>query len=161
MTAKLTAQLKSSRKQLFQAIQGFTEEEFHARPNQESWCASEVLMHLLASEQRMRDCVRGALGQAGGAPSALSEGERQAEAEVGRQAPVPQLVHGLLASRRETSILIESLRAEELSRPASHPDLGTVGVGRVLQRIAEHEREHSEQIERIRRRLEVGRQQPV
>jgi len=161
MIAELTAQLKSSRKQLFEAIQGFTEEEFHARPDEESWCASEVLMHLLASDQRMRDCIRGALGQPGDAPSALSETERRAEAEVGRQAPVPQLVHGLLASRRETSMLIESLRPEELSRPASHPDLGAVSVGRVLQRIAEHEREHTEQIESIKRRLEMGTQQPV
>ncbi len=161
MTAKPTAQLESSRKQLFQAIQGFTEEEFHARPDEESWSASEVMMHLLASERRMRDRVREALGQAVAVRPTPPEEERRAEAEAGRQAPVPQLVHGLLAERRETSILIESLGAEELSRPASHPDLGTVSVGRVLERIAEHEREHAEQIEGIRRRLKVGRQQPV
>ena len=161
MTAELRAQLESSRRQLFEAIRGFAEEQFHARPDHESWCASEVLMHLLASEQRMRDCVRGALGQPGGAPSALSEAERRAEAEMGRQAPVPQLVHGLLASRRETSMLIASLQPEELSRPASHPDLGALSVGRVLQRIAEHEREHTEQIESIRQRLKMDRQQPL
>jgi uncharacterized damage-inducible protein DinB len=161
MTADLRTRLESSQKQLFQAIQGFTEEQFHTRPDGESWCASEVLMHLLASEQRMRDRVRLALGQSGGAPPALSEAERRAEAEAGREAPVPQLVHGLLGARRETSMLIESLRPEDLSRPASHPDLGTISVERMLQRIVEHEQEHIEQIESIKRLLKVEKQQPV
>jgi uncharacterized damage-inducible protein DinB len=156
MSAHLTAELEESRSQLFEAIRGFTEEQFRARPEGESWSASEVMMHLLASEQRMRDCVRQALGQPVAAPPALSEAERRAEAEAGRQAPAPQLVHGLLGSRRETVLLIESLRPEDLSRPASHPDLGTISVERVLRRIAEHETGHCRQIEAIKQGLRTG-----
>jgi uncharacterized damage-inducible protein DinB len=156
MSAHLTAELEESRSQLFEAIRGFTEEQFRARPEGESWSASEVMMHLLASEQRMRDCAREALGQPVAAPPALSEAERRAEAETGRQAPAPQLVHGLLGSRRETVLLIESLRPEDLSRPASHPDLGTISVERVLRRIAEHETGHCRQIEAIKQGLRTG-----
>lgn len=161
MSADLKAELEDSRSQLFEAIKGFTEERFRARPESDAWSVSEILMHLLASEQRMRDRARQALGQPVAVRPTPPEGERRAEAEMGRQAPVPQLVHGLLGSRRETVLLIESLRPEDLSRPASHPELGTVTVERMFERIAEHETEHIEQIDRIRRRLKVGRQQPV
>jgi uncharacterized damage-inducible protein DinB len=156
MTTDLRSELEDSRTRLFEAIRGFTEEQFRARPDGESWSASEVLMHLLASEQRMRDCVRQAVGQPVAASPALSEAERDAEAEAGRQAPVPQLVHGLLGSRRETVLLIESLQPEDISRPASHPDRGTISVGRVLQRIAEHETVHCRQIEAIKQGLRAG-----
>lgn len=149
MIAGLRTQLESSRKQLLEAIQGFTQEKSHVRPDDESWCAAEVLRHLLGSEHRMRERVRQALGQRSTLPPVPSEAERRAEAETGRRATMDDLVDDLLKSRRETLVVIEALRPEDLSRPASHPEFGTVTVERVLQRIAEHERHHAEQISDI------------
>jgi hypothetical protein len=59
MIAGLRTQLESSRKQLLEAIQGFTQEKSHVRPDDESWCAAEVLRHLLGSEHRMRERAPG------------------------------------------------------------------------------------------------------
>lgn len=154
MSIDLRAELEDSRSRLLEAIRGFTEERFRARPEPDAWSVSEIMAHLMFWEQRMRDGIRRALGRPGPFPSAPSEAEQ--EAEVGRQAPVPQIVHGLLAVRREIRLLVESLQPGDLPRPATHPELGTVTVERMFRRIAEHETEHCRQIEAIRQVLRTG-----
>jgi hypothetical protein len=63
---------------------------------------------------------------------------------------VPQIVHGLLASRRDTLAFLEGLTPEQLARPVRHPAYGD--VGRLFPHIAEHEVEHAHQIQTVRER---------
>jgi hypothetical protein len=64
--------------------------------------------------------------------------------------PVPQILHGLLAVRRDTLRRIEALPADQLARPVRHAAYGDATVARLFEHIAEHEEEHAAQIRTIR-----------
>lgn len=148
--AGLTAALERSRAALMEAIAGLDEEGFRRRQAAREWNPAEVLAHLLAHEQRMLVLVRRALTEDN--PSVQSRGEAQQieEAKAAQRMPVPQILHGLLAQRRETLQLLESLTAEHVARTIQHSRMGEMSAGGLFQRIVEHETEHAGQIASMR-----------
>ncbi len=161
---RLKAALAASRARLFRALEGVTEEQFRRRPEATAadatpWCISEVLGHLLASERLRAARIALALEQDGAAIESQPAEAHEAAARAGRRAPVPQLVHGLLASRREIERLLERATAIEdgLDRAVVHPERGRETVAWMLvETVIGHEAEHVGQIEALRRAAGAG-----
>jgi len=161
--------LHACRGRLFNAISGVTEEQFKRRPepvtdDPDPWSIAEVLAHLLASERLRGERIALALAHDGviitpSPPEAHAEG-----AKAGRRVLVPQLVHGLLASRREVERQLEhaATSAGGIDRSVFHPVLGRQTVEwMVAEKIIAHEDEHAGQIEGLRRRLGIPPLQPA
>lgn len=154
----LSSALTEGRERLLRAVAGVSEEQFKRRPPTEpdaapEWSIAEVLAHLLYSE-RLR-CKRIALAlRDDGATIAAAPPDADAEAtRAGRVAPVPQLIHGLLASRRELEHLLDQAGAVEggVERAVVHSRRGRETIGWMLrEQVIEHEAEHVAQIEALR-----------
>jgi hypothetical protein len=152
--------LQDVRARLLQTIAGVSEEQFKKRPPaadaEPSWCIAEVLAHLLQQE-----CLRGerialALQQDGVEITSPPEEVHYEAARAGRASPVPQLIHGLLASRREVERLLDQAAELEggLERATTHPRLGSQSIAWILrEKVIAHEAEHIAQIEAIKAAL--------
>jgi len=159
---ELRQALTSGRARLLEAISGVSEEQFKKRPpapvdsDGPNWCIAEVLAHLLQQERLRASRIAMAMQQDGAIVTPSSEGEHYQAARAGRASPVPQLIHGLLASRREVERLLDeaSTIKEALRRTTRHPQLGPQSVAWILrQKIIDHEAEHVAQIEAIKAAL--------
>jgi hypothetical protein len=135
----LKADLASGRERLLQSIAGVSEEQFKKRPpaagtDGPNWCIAEVLAHLLQQERLRADRIALALDQDGVTIVPSADEVHYEAARAGRGAPVPQLIHGLLASRRELERLLDRTAALEagLERATIHPRLGRQSIGWIL-----------------------------
>jgi hypothetical protein len=157
--ASLRRDLQAGRERLLAVVSGVTEQEFKRRPPVEpgadrpGWCIAEVLAHLLQQEKLRAQRIAAALDVDGAAIRPSADDEEYEAARAGRASPVPQLIHGLLASRREIEKLLD--RAESiaggLERAVQHPELGRQTVASMLrERVIDHEEEHAQQIEAIK-----------
>jgi hypothetical protein len=157
--AELRERLDAGHRRLFLLLSGVTEEQFKRRPtatptDARPWCIAEVLAHLLDGERLWAGRIAAALAEDGAVitpspPEAHEEGAR-----AGRQAPVPQLIHGLLGARRETEKLLEkATRADGGLLPNTlwHPRLQQrLDLAWMFDKVAGHFAEHCEQIEALR-----------
>ena len=147
----LRARLEASRRALFDAIEGLDEEGFRRRPGPSQWSPAEVLAHLLLMEQQLLTWAQAALA----APDEyefvwLSEDARRDQAQAAQRMPVPQILHGLLAQRRETVWLLETLDAGQLAKTCRVVGRGSFPVALLFQRMADHEEEHARQVREAR-----------
>jgi DinB superfamily len=154
--------LTAGRERLLEAIAGVSEEQFKKRPpaadesSGPNWCIAEVLAHLLQQERLRAGRVALALDQDGAAITPSPEEEHLEAARAGRGSPVPQLIHGLLASRREVERQLDRAASIDgaLQRTNRHPKLGAQTVAWLLrEKVIEHEAEHVAQIEAIKQAL--------
>lgn len=126
LPAELRAHLDASRRALLDAIAGLDEEGFRTRPSTQP-AISDLLADLLASEDdALRHAVRG---------DASAAVPRSSAARMA----TPQIIHGLLAQRRDTLRALQPLTPEELAREADHTADGGGTVASLFQRIAGRE----------------------
>ena len=144
--ADIVARLEQSRRSLMEAISGLDEEGFRARPQQGGWTAAETLAHLLITERNSTGRARTALAEDNPQFAWVGDEQLEEQARSAQRMPVPQIVHGLLAQRRDTLHLLERLSPDELSRRFHHQRWGEQSVGGLFQHIADHEEEHAGQI---------------
>lgn len=144
------------------AIAGLDEEGFRARPEAGAWTAAEVLAHLLDWERLLNGRIELALEESEAELLPTTDEEHDRQAAAGRSAPVPQILHGLLASRRQTEILLDGMGPEHLERCLYHPTRRVrVSVGDMLAKLATHEAEHAAQVRALRAGATAGaRNQP-
>ncbi len=159
---ELHRSLSEVRERLLSTIAGVSEELFKKRPplategDGPNWCIAEVLAHLLQQERLRASRIDLALKQDGVVITPGTEEEHYEAARVGRASPVPQLIHGLLASRREVERLLDEASAVPggLDRTTFHPQLGPQTVAWILRaKVIDHEAEHIAQIESIKASL--------
>jgi uncharacterized damage-inducible protein DinB len=139
------------------AIAGVSEQQFKKRPpatpdEPEPWCIAEVLAHLLDTTLLWTSRIEQALAKPESTVTPSDDAQHQEAARAGRLAPVPQLVHGLVGSRREIERLIDRAETETgFERAVTHPTRGRMTVGWMLHAYGiDHETEHTGQIERLR-----------
>jgi hypothetical protein len=164
----LRADLATVRAQLLRSIAGVTEEQFKKRPpagdpGGPNWCIAEVLAHLLQQERLRAERIAMALEREGATIVPSTDEVHYEAARAGRGLPVPQLIHGLLASRRELERLLDRAAALDggLDRATVHPRLGRQTISWVLkEKVIAHEAEHVAQIEAIKAGLAAPQQPP-
>jgi hypothetical protein len=158
---QIQGDLKAGRERLLRVIAGVSEEQFKRTPNTagataEGWSIAEILAHLLSQEKLRAGRIAIALEDDGAVIAPSPPEMHEQDARTGRSAPIPQLIHGLLASRREVEGLLErAAKAERgLDRGVVHPQRGHETIAYLIQgKIIEHEAEHTAQIERIKQTL--------
>ncbi len=159
---ELRRSLSEVRERLLSAIAGVSEDLFKKRPTAladndgPNWCIAEVLAHLLQQERLRASRVALALRQDGVGITPGTDEEHYEAARAGRASPVPQLIHGLLASRREIERLLDEAATlpDGLDRTTTHPKLGPQSVAWILRtKVIDHEAEHVGQIESIKASL--------
>ena len=153
----LKLELVAVRERLLAAIAGVNEEQFKRRPqaagDDKPWCIAEVLGHLLQQERLRGERITKALAKNGATVEPVLPEEQDRGAQAGRVAPVPQLIHGLLASRREIERSLDEavLLPNGLARYVVIPGAGDASIEAMLrQGVIEHEAEHVAQILSIR-----------
>jgi hypothetical protein len=155
----LLRDLQAGRERLLAVVSGVTEQEFKRRPpatpdgERAPWCIAEVLAHLLQQEKLRAERIEAALERDGATITPSMDEEHFEAARAGRASPVPQLIHGLLASRRALENLLERSAAIEsgLERAVTHPAHGRQTVAWMLrEKVIAHEEEHARQIEAIK-----------
>lgn len=161
-TAAIPDALATGRARLLDAISGVTEEQFKRRPADGGWSIAETLAHLLATERLRAGRIRLAFEQDGAVIEPSDPEAHEAQARAGRIAPVPQLIHGLLASRREIETLLQdAIRAGALDRAVVHPVHGRQTIEHMLtEQVIAHEAEHVASIEGLKAALGIVRQEP-
>jgi hypothetical protein len=157
---QLQTDLRAGRERLLRVIAGVSEEQYRRRPETpataDRWSIAEVLAHLLSQEKLRAGRIATALENDGAIIDPSPPEMHDKDARAGRSAPVPQLIHGLLASRREVEGLLErAAKAERgLDRGVVHPQRGRETIAYLIEaKIIEHEAEHTAQIERIKQTL--------
>ena len=148
--ATMGGRLETSRATLMDAVAGLDDEGFRGRSGTSGWTAAEILAHLLDMERVLMIWAHEAIGADDAVVAPIGDDERFEQAALALRMAVPQLIHGLLARRRDTARFLARLSDLELARPLSHPDWGSLTVGMLFQRIAGHEEAHASQIKALR-----------
>ena len=146
----LRERLERSRKSLMEAVAGLDEEGFRARPAPSEWTAAEVLAHLLHIEGVHMARGQTASTEDGFVATPVTDEECREQARLAQRMPVPQILHGLLAQRRDTLRLLERLSEQQLTRAFFHPERGQLTIAQIFERAAAHEEEHAAQIRALR-----------
>jgi hypothetical protein len=157
----LTAALASGRERLLRAISGVSEDQFKKRPpaatdGTPAWCLAEILGHLLQQERLRAERIRLAIEQPEVVITPSTDDVHLEAARAGRGSPVPQLIHGLLASRREVERLLDQAATLDggLDRAVIHPRLGRQTIAWIVhEKLIAHEAEHVTQIEAVKAAL--------
>jgi len=144
----LRSDLQGSRERLFALIRGLSEEQFRHVPAGETWSIAAHLAHLLRIERVFAERARRALTEDQPAiPSTRVQNEH--DPALAQRLAVPQIIHGMQASRRELDDLLAGCDEAALSRAMRHERLGLVTVADVAVKMASHEEEHAAAIARL------------
>ncbi|OGO49642.1 MAG: hypothetical protein A2148_12295 [Chloroflexi bacterium RBG_16_68_14] len=158
----LVDDLRNARSELLAACQDVPEADLHRRPPSTSsgqaggWAIIELLAHLpdvdryyLSQAQAIRDAPGHAF------VSFDEEAWQRDNADaIERDARAVKLA--MAAAHEEVVRWTRSLMPEELDRAGGHPKRGSITVRELIQRIANHDRTHTEQVRSIRRALTMS-----
>jgi uncharacterized damage-inducible protein DinB len=151
----LRAGLRESRERAFAAISGLTEEQFRHSPDGSSWSIAAHLAHLLRIERAFAE--RGALALREDAPFCPSTSvKNEDDPALAQHLAVPQIIHGLQASRRDIEALLDAGDAA-LDRAIMHERIGRMTVKQIVKKMEDHEREHTESIAALARQAQSAR----
>jgi uncharacterized damage-inducible protein DinB len=154
-TDQLRAGLRENRERLFSAISGLTEEQFRHTADSASWNIAAHLSHLLRIERVFAE--RGALALREDEPFCASTAvANDDDPALAQHLAVPQIIHGLQASRRDIESLLDAGDAA-LTRSILHERIGRMSVGQIVTKMADHEREHTVEIASLARQAQNAR----
>jgi len=153
----LVDDLRNARSDLLTACQDVSDADLRRRPAEGGWAIIELLAHLpdvdrhyLSEAQKLRDLPGHAFAYFD------EEGWARDNADaIERDARDVKLA--MAAAHEGVVRWARSLTPEELDRAGRHPRRGAITVREMLQRIAGHDRTHTEQVRAIRRSLPASR----
>ena len=157
----LVDELRNARSDLLTACQDVSDGDLHRRPAEASagsarggeWAIIELLAHLpdvdryyLSQAQKIRDVP--------GHTFVYFDEEAWARENADALERDAHAIKLAMAAAHEGVVRwARSLTPEELERQGGHPRRGSISVREMLQRIANHDRAHTEQVRAIRRAL--------
>jgi hypothetical protein len=143
--------LHESRARLFAPIEGLSEEQFRHSVDDDGWNIATHLAHLLRCERMLAERSMRALREDGA--RVLSTGvTNDDDPALAQRLAVPQVIHGLQASRREVASMLDGTADASLDRAIEHERLGRISVREMVEKMAAHEDEHAQTIELLARR---------
>ena len=149
----LVDDLRNARSDLLAAGQEVADADLHRRPDGSAWAIIELLAHLpdvdhyyLSQAQALRDVP--------GHTFVYFDEEAWLRDNADAIERDPHAVKlAMVAAHEEVVRWTRSLTPEELDRAGGHPKRASISVREMIQRIADHDRTHTEQIRAIRRAL--------
>jgi len=152
---ELRSALQASRGELFAAVRGLTEEQFRFTPDGAAWNVAAHLAHLLRIERVFAE--RGARALVEDEPFCASTAvANDDDPALAQHLAVPQMIHGLQASRRDIESLLDGGDAA-LARAIVHERIGRMTVEAIVRKMADHEREHTVDIAALARQAQGAR----
>lgn len=149
----LVDDLRNARSELLAACQDVSEADLRRRPKDGEWAIIELLAHLpdvdryyLSQAQALRDVPGHTFVYFDEEAWARENGDA-----IERDARAVKLA--MAAAHQEVVRWTRSLTPEELDRQGGHPRRGSISVREMIERIANHDRAHTEQIRAIRKAL--------
>lgn len=147
---QLRSDLQGSRARLFDLIRGLSEEQFRYVPDGERWSIATHLAHLLRIERLFADRALRALGE--DEPyMASTRVHNDEEPGNAQRLAVPQIIHGMQASRRDLERVLDACDDEALDRAIVHERIGRMTVAEIMVKMADHEREHADEVASLAR----------
>jgi uncharacterized damage-inducible protein DinB len=141
----LRSDMQGSRQRLFELIHGLGEEEFRYVPTNEQWSIATHLVHLLRIERLFAERAGRALSE--DEPYiASTHAMNDEEPGNAQRLAVPQMIHGLQASRRDLERVLDTGDEAGLERAIVHERIGRMTVQQIMEKMAQHENEHADRI---------------
>ncbi len=145
---QLQTDLRTSRDGLFASIRGLSEEQFRHVPSGEEWSIATHLAHLLRIERVYADRAQAALRE--DEPFVASTRvHNDDDAGLAQKLAVPQMIHGLLNTRRDLEAVLDEGGEAGLARAIRHETIGAMTIEAIAVKMAEHEREHAQEIAQL------------
>jgi uncharacterized damage-inducible protein DinB len=144
---QLRSDLVQSRDMLFTPLTGLSEEQFRHAP-EGAWSIAAHLAHLLRTERIFSDRAALALHE-DSPPVPSTRAANDDDPVLAQRLAVPQIIHGLQASRRTLDDLLASCDDSALERHVVHERLGPMTIAAIAQKMASHEREHAADVVRL------------
>jgi len=129
----LRATLQESRDGLLASLRGLGEEQFRHTPHGGAWNIATHLAHLLRTEREHVEHARRDSDVTAPDTTAANDGDDA----LAQRLAVPQIIHGLQASRRQLEALIDGAHTPAAAAAGAH--------------VAAHEREHAAAIAALAR----------
>ena len=148
--------LRALPSQIEELVQGLPEDSLRWRPSPREWSIKEVCCHLRDFSEIGGERVRLMLSEddpflASPDQEALAR-ERDYQSES-----MPLVLTALRAFSGGLAYLLENLGEEEWQRRGRHEERGPMSIAQYAQLLADHGREHLEQIKALRGQLPPGR----
>lgn len=142
---QLKANLVASRRDLFASIRGLSEEQFRFAPAGDGWSIAAHLAHLLRIERVYAE--RASIALLEDEPLVASTRVyNDDDPGLAQKLAVPQMIHGMLNTRRDLECVLDLCAADGLSRVIRHETLGAMSIEAIAVKVVEHESEHSRAI---------------
>ncbi|HZP57815.1 MAG TPA: DinB family protein [Dehalococcoidia bacterium] len=146
--AQLLSELQQNRSALFAPLRGMSDERFRLIPMGEAWSIATHLAHVLRCERMLVERAARALRE--DEPSVASTGiTNDDDPALAQRLAVPQIIHGLQASRRALEELLDGRDDASLERAIVHERDGRVTARALVEKAVAHEREHAAAVARI------------
>jgi uncharacterized damage-inducible protein DinB len=154
--SQLRSDLQGSREDLFAIIPGLDEEQFRYVPSGETWSIATHLAHLLRIERVYAERAHAAMREH--EPHVASTRvHNDDDPGLAQHLAVPQIIHGMQATRRDLDMLLEHCDDAGLERAVRHETLGLVTVAQIAAKMAGHEREHAAEVRALARQVPPSR----
>lgn len=143
----IVGNIESARGSLVDLVQSLDAESLGKPTCNEGWCVKDVIAHLAAAETGLRNIAnRAAKGESGARPGFDLHAHNKEQVELRRGRTVDELLAEMADSRVATLSFLEALPVDYLDKPGQLSSGLQLTVEGILNRIAEHEREHAEDI---------------
>jgi len=154
--SQLRSDLQGSREDLFAIIRGLGEEQFRHLPAGETWSIATHLAHLLRIERVYTERAAAALRE--DEPFVASTRvHNHDDPGLAQHLAVPQIIHGMQATRRQLDTLLEGCDDRALQRSIKHETIGRMTVAEIAAKMAGHEREHAAAVRALARQVPPAR----
>jgi uncharacterized damage-inducible protein DinB len=142
--------LRNARSDLLTSCQDLSDAELRRKPN-EGWAVIELLAHVPDVDRYYLEQAR-LLRDVAGHTFVYFDEEAWARENADAIERDPRAVRVAMAAAHEEVVRwARSLTPDELDRAGGHPKRGTISVREMLERIANHDRTHTDQVLAIRR----------
>ena len=149
----LLRSLEGAREELVDVARSLTAEELEVQVHEGGWNVWDVLAHVAASEARLLDRAGKIVnGQATPDPNYNPTLSTQSQVDERRGRTVEQLLAELMASRADMVWTLDALKDAQLDIEGCLASGKPIDVRGIIQRVADHERGHTEEIRAAIRR---------
>jgi uncharacterized damage-inducible protein DinB len=149
---QLKSGLQGSRERLFVSIHGLSEEQFRYVPTGETYAIATHLAHLLRIERVFTDRARAALSEDDPFVASTSV-KNDDDPGLAQHLAVPQIIHGMLNTRRDLDALLAQCDEPALDRAIVHERIGRMTIADIAVKMTAHEEEHAAEIAKLVRQV--------
>lgn len=149
---QLQSGLQGSRERLFASIYGLSEEQFRYVPAGETYAVATHLSHLLRIERVFTERAQAALSEDDPFVASTSV-KNDDDPGLAQHLAVPQMIHGMLNTRRDLDALLAKCDDAALDRAIVHERIGRMTIAEIAVKMAGHEEEHAAEIAKLVRQV--------